>query len=296
MHAKTRYLVVAVLTACLLCALYYGTFRDPYNSNATIKSPGLSPFMQAEDLHTFEVHLPNRVKRNAKSSPHKNCRMESCFDFSLCQRDFKVYVYPDVQDRMSSRYRDILSVIRESKYHTLDPSQACVFVLALDTLDRDKLSTDDYVYMLSKKISSLSLWNNGQNHLVFNLYSGTWEHYYEDDLGFDIGKAMLAKASVSQSFYRSHFDISYPLINRDHPLKGGEPGYLSANTVPPVRKYALSFKGKRYLIGIGSESRDALYHIHNGEDIVLLTTCQHGNLPKEKRDKRCKTDEEEYDK
>ena len=35
------------------------------------------------------------------------------------------------------------------------------------------------------------MWNGGQNHVVFNLYSGTHPDYNERDIGFDIGKAIL---------------------------------------------------------------------------------------------------------
>ncbi|KAL1258666.1 hypothetical protein QQF64_009243 [Cirrhinus molitorella] len=196
--------------------------------------------------------------------------MDSCFDFSLCRRNgFKVYVYPQQK------------------------GQACLFVLNLDTLDRDQLSPQ-YVHNLKTKIQNLNLWNNGRNHLIFNLYSGTWPDYTED-LGFDIGQAMLAKASISTENFRPNFDISIPLFSKDHPRTGGERGYLKYNTIPPFRKYVLVFKGKRYLTGIGSDTRNALYHIHNAEDVVLLTTCKHGKDWQKHKDARCDKDNAEYD-
>ena len=38
--------------------------------------------------------------------------------------------------------------------------------------------------------------------------------------GFDIGQAMLAKASIANENYRPGFDISLPLFHRSHPEKG----------------------------------------------------------------------------
>ena len=46
--------------------------------------------------------------------------------------------------------------------------------------------------IVMSRLERLPTWRGGQNHLVFNLYSGTWPDYAED-LSFDIGKAILAK-------------------------------------------------------------------------------------------------------
>ena len=54
---------------------------------------------------------------------------------------------------------------------------------------------------LNERIQSLPEWNGGENFLIYNLYSGTWPEYLEE-LYFDIGKAMLAKASISQLNFR----------------------------------------------------------------------------------------------
>ena len=50
----------------------------------------------------------------------------------------------------------------------------------------------DYIRNMPARLEQLETWDGGRNHLVFNLYSGTWPDYTED-LGFDIGQAMLAK-------------------------------------------------------------------------------------------------------
>jgi len=223
------------------------------------------------------------------------CTMASCFDFSLCEgRPFRLYVYP-LEEAVppSSSYMKILAALRESRYYTPDPSLACLFVLALDTLDRDPLS-QDFVRNMPARLERLPTWRQGQNHLVFNLYSGTWPDYAED-LSFDIGKAILAKASMSVENYRPGFDISLPLFHRHHPGRGGAPGLANSNVFPVMSKHFLAFKGKRYVHGIGSDTRNSLHHLHNGKDVVMVTTCKHGKNWREMMDERCEEDNAEYD-
>ncbi len=102
--------------------------------------------------------------------------------------------------------------------------------------------------------------------------------------------------STQYENFRPNFDVSIPLFSKDHPRTGGERGYLKHNTIPPYRKYMLVFKGKRYLTGIGSDTRNALYHVHNSDDVVLLTTCKHGKDWQKHKDARCDKDNAEYDK
>jgi len=223
------------------------------------------------------------------------CRMETCFDFSKClDTNIKIYVYPIEEGvTMSSTYRKMLNVIMESRYYTPDASQACLFVLSLDTLDRDSLSAD-YIRNLQNRLSLLPYWNNGQNHIIFNFYSGTWPEYTED-LGLNLGFAILAKASISVETYRPNFDISLPLVHKEHIEKGGDvlPSYSDSQAT--TKSYLLAFKGKRYVYGIGSETRNSLYHLHNSRDVIMVTTCKHGKSWKEMKDERCEEDNAEYD-
>ncbi|XP_056618469.1 exostosin-1a isoform X1 [Triplophysa dalaica] len=305
MQAKKRYLILFSAGVCLVLIFYLqgpassgspDRRDDPHPRWPHYSDPtrAFVPWHQT-DTKDYNVRASPRHKRDDSPEVYK-CRMESCFDFKLCKRNgFKVYVYPTHKgEKISESYQNILSSIEGSRLYTSDPGQACLFVLNLDTLDRDQLSPQ-YVHNLRTKIQNLNLWNNGRNHLIFNLYSGTWPDYTED-LGFDIGQAMLAKASISTENFRPNFDISIPLFSKDHPRTGGERGYLKYNTIPPFRKYMLVFKGKRYLTGIGSDTRNALHHVHNAEDVVLLTTCKHGKDWQKHKDARCDRDNAEYEK
>ncbi|KAA0194012.1 hypothetical protein HAZT_HAZT011385 [Hyalella azteca] len=317
MQAKKRYLLL--MSCCAFLSVgYFGYYHWKSSREDSLFKKNLVSFMcdsdifQDEDISAnprartrissapdFQIHS-KRSDRNTKALensadiPFSECRMENCFDFTRCGKNFKVYVYPmDENVPPSSSYLKVLNVIRESKYYTTDPSQACVFVLSLDTLDRDNLSKD-YIRNMPLRIQRLPLWNGGQNHIIFNLYSGTWPDYNED-LGFNVGKAILAKASIATENFRPDFDISLPLFHKTHPTKGGEDGTVETLKFPGSKKYLLAFKGKRYVYGIGSEARNSLYHLHNGKDIVLVTTCKHGGSWKEHQDERCDHDNDEYD-
>lgn len=200
------------------------------------------------DIPAFGGETP---KQNNGQRP---CRMDTCFDYTKCyeaNQQLLVYVYPiDTVNTMANtpptslNYQKILSAITESRYYTPDPERACLFVLGIDTLDRDSLS-EDYVRNMPSRLQRLPHWNNGRNHVIFNLYSGTWPDYAENSLGFDTGEAILAKASMSVRQIRPGFDISIPLFHKQHPLRAGNNGFVSSNNFPTNKKYLLAFKGKR---------------------------------------------------
>lgn len=195
--------------------------------------------------------LSGNSEKSKKLSSASGCRMDNCFDYSRCLNNFLVYIYPPepinslgATPPISSNYQKIVTAIVESRYHTTDPTEACLFVLGIDTLDRDSLS-DDYVRNVPMRVQRLPYWNNGKNHIIFNLYSGTWPDYSEQSLGFDAGYAILAKASMSIQQIRPGFDISIPLFHKQFPLRSGNTGFVNSNNFPANKKYLLAFKGKR---------------------------------------------------
>ncbi|XP_043995416.1 exostosin-1c isoform X1 [Gambusia affinis] len=315
MQARKKYVLLGLCACCWLVLFYCGggvqlrllRLLTRHRSDVLRPWPNwtdralLPRYAHLDELQTDPGSAESpRQRRQAWSTVYRDsrCRMDTCFDFSRCRRrgreGFRVYIYPaEKGDRVSESYRKILTSIAESRYYTPDPREACLFVLGIDTLDRDQLS-GQFVPDMDERIRSFPSWNDGRNHLIFNLYSGTWPNYTED-LGFNVGQAILAKASLNTEHFRPGFDVSIPLFSKDHPQKGGERGWLLRNTTPPRRKYLLMFKGKRYLTGIGSDTRNALHHIHNGKDIVSLTTCRHGKDWEKHKDARCDHDNLEYE-
>ena len=304
MNAKKRYSLI-FLTSLVCCSAFIvyrkssrswrRSVRPATQLNAQLYSEQKRLcYLGINDEFGFEDKLGLRNERDKLQN--SKCTMEACFDRTNCVNEFKIYVYPiQSGEKISPLFGKVLKTLRESNFYTDDPNRACLFIPSFDILDRDKLS-ESYVHGMGAKVTSLPYWNNGKNHVIFNLFSGTWPDYKED-LFFDTGKAILAKASRSMDLFRRGFDISFPLLPKSHPYKGRISSIASDGAVFPLdRKYKLGFKGKRYLSGIGSESRNSLYHIHNGKDIVLLTTCKHGQSWTKHKDERCDRDNEEYEK
>lgn len=290
MQAKKRY-VLLVSSCAFLAYCYFGGNRLKGVAPGE-ERPAKRPFAGAAERAGAAADARRRPVAPPVSSDRR-CRMETCFDPTRCRDELKVYVYPS-EGPSSPSYRKVTSALRQSRYATDDPSRACLFVLGVDTLDRDPLSPD-FVHNVPQRLRRLPFWNGGRNHVVFNLYSGTWPDYAEDALGFDPGQAVLAKASSSAARFRPGFDISLPLFHRQHPEKGGEPGSGSASGFPADKRYLLAFKGKRYVHGIGSDTRNSLWHLHNERDVVLVTTCRHGKSWRNLKDERCDEDNREYD-
>lgn len=267
--------------------------------------------VRSNNTNEFSLNLSNYIDSPAKLSPFnfRTCRMSNCFNFSRCESNeiLRVSVVPSFLGRKiesnstlgesNQIHKSILKIIRESVYFEPDADKACLFVLEDDTLDRDPLS-QSFVADLPPIFNEN--YQYGMNFLVFNLYSGTWPDYKENDFaGLQFGAAILAKASNSESYHRPGFDISLPLFSYLHPFSDNSrtkmKSYASEANYYENRTFFLTFKGKRYVFGKGSETRNNLYHINNERDVLMLTTCRHGKKWREASDSRCSDDELNYD-
>lgn len=257
---------------CFLCLIIY--FGNLSNKNQNLHHKNLSK---------TELYL---IKT-------KNCIFKKNFDIQKCKK-LKIFIYKYPIIIKSPIYSNILSIIKQSKYYTRNPSKACLFISSIDTLDQDPLS-QNFVKSAAKLIPNLKYWHQGRNHLIFNMYSGTWPSYKEE-ISFETRQAILIKSSISSKFYRKNFDISFPLIHTDFPLNNSKVIVNRTILINHSRKYFLTFKGKRYLHGIGSNVRNKLYHLNNNRDVILLTTCKHGYAWTKFKDQRCDEDNFYYEK
>jgi len=57
----------------------------------------------------------------------------------------------------------------------------------------------------------------------------------------------------------------------------------------------VSYQGKHCFTGLGCEALNSLYHVHNGQDVILSATCQHGKGWEHVKDKWHEKDNQEYD-
>ena len=289
---KTAVCILLVLVLLLLGVAL--SFVNYFSSQFAAAKTQRSYLNALKDEENVLFHSSRRTAASRYVGGTSACTMQTCFNVSKCVNGFKVYVYPTTtSDRVSPAYKTILNVIRDSSYYTHDPTQACLFVPNLDTMDRDPRSRD-FVRGLARKIRALPHWNNGENHLLFNMYSGKFPRY-DADLFFDYGRAILAQSSASDLTYRIEFDVSFPLLGSKHTQLGKTAGMMSdlANFLPVHRKYLLVFKGKRYMVGYGSETRNNLFKIDNSADIIMLTTCRHMGASFEEYE-RCDKDNQRY--
>lgn len=74
------------------------------------------------------------------------------------------------------------------------------FFSKVNVKNNSLLFSENYIGDLDGLIASLpaDIWNEGRNHLIFNLYHGTYPDYSDENLGFNHGYAIIARASANE--------------------------------------------------------------------------------------------------
>lgn len=182
------------------------------------------------------------------------CSMDACFNFSRCETQDELLVFSYTQPSPPVRY---FSSINTTVHHTDDPASACLFFVFLDT---------DTPW--PPHPAELPHWNGGLNHVLIT-FADMWKQ--KGPLPGTIGFASIMATDMHETTYRAGFDISIPL-----------PGNLHIPELqqlrPFERKYLMTFRGLRYLGHKGEgilRSEPAFRDMHNGEDIIVATSCNH---------------------
>lgn len=228
--------LLSIIVLCCVGLIFLATSRD-------ILDPG--PWY-AQKMWHYPVEFPR-------------CSMDVCFNFSRCDhgKELLVYTYNDPAPDDIPTYFNILP---GSKWHTNDPEKACLFFYFSDTVaNQDAWTKPDP--------RNLPHWNGGLNH-VFVTFQDRWAE--TNPPARSIGMASILSTELHYTTYRPNFDIAIPLPRLNSNVKG------LSELKPFERKYFLTFKGTRYLSREGNfRSSPAFRGMHNGKDVVIVTTCNH---------------------
>ena len=135
MNAKKRYSLILISVILLSFCYFWGSkFRKKRHKFRVKKKSYIEEdfFNSINNIYIEPRRRAPNVEEDMKLFNSTLCTMERCFDFSRCSgRPFKVYVYPEDDNvPLSSSYSKILSAIKDSRFFTEVPEQACVFVLS----------------------------------------------------------------------------------------------------------------------------------------------------------------------
>ncbi|MCO5606533.1 hypothetical protein L7F22_060721 [Adiantum nelumboides] len=184
------------------------------------------------------------------------CTMDACFNYTRCENSEELMIYTYNKPALPVRY---FQRINESKYNTNDPDRACLFFVFLDTPG---------LYRAPTHPNKLPFWQGGLNHVLIT-FGDKWNN--KGPAPESIGYASAMASVLHETTYRPGFDVSIPLHAKTH--------FSKVQTTKPFnRKYFLTFRGLRYLEREGTlRSHTDFLRMHNGKDVVVVTSCRHPN-------------------
>ncbi|XP_061714154.1 exostosin-2 [Cydia pomonella] len=199
-----------------------------------------------------------------------NCTYWECFNVYRCGRGghnkITIYIYPRTDfhtsegpiSKFSREFYVILDTIKHSKYYTANPEEACLLIPSIDTLNQRSFLSKH----VSQAFNILSHWNNGENHLVFNMLPGSAPNY-ETVLDLNTGKAIIAGAGFDTWSFRYGFDVAIPVYSS-----------LAAHidsTQPDDKKYLILSTQ----LNIPRDYLSVLQNIaSSSNDLILLDRCK----------------------
>ncbi|KAJ1532048.1 hypothetical protein ONE63_000679 [Megalurothrips usitatus] len=263
-------LLLLVLLLCFL--LVHFIPGSLYDRGINLHKPiSLHSIDQAPEVVVFK-DAPISAPRNPR------CSYWDCFNVYRCGNNgankIQVYIYPlqkfvdehgiPIGGMMSQEMFSILETILESRYYTPDPSQACVLVPSIDLLNQNRFRPQQ----TSQALKSLPYWNNGENHLVWNMLPGAPPDY-STVVELELGHAMVAGAGLSSWTYRESFDLSLPIFSPQADL-------LTTTDVRPF--YSRSWLLVSAQTNIHAEYLTELRALaRESSQLLLLEQCPQGN-------------------
>lgn len=176
----------------------------------------------------LEVRLSPEGDSADKSRPRRgNCSIWTCMDPYRCGHErISVYVYP-LQEYidantgaeaapLTQEFYQILQTIVKSPYYTSNPNEACLFVPSIDLINQNNINID----LVNKALAGLEYWNDGQNHLLFNMLSGSYPTF-NTVIDVNTDHAIIVGGNFDSWSYRKGFDVSIPVwspLLRNHAL------------------------------------------------------------------------------
>ncbi|KAG4078176.1 hypothetical protein HA402_002228 [Bradysia odoriphaga] len=212
-HNKTYFKLLTLLTICAFISFCLVLIFKQLNSSIKINRITLDLSDIPETILVEDAELARA--RNG------NCSYWDCFNVYKCgQRDqdrIAIYVYP-LQNYVDTKgtpaftltreFYYILKAITDSSYYTPNPNEACIFVPTIDTLNQKLVQPN----LVAKALASLQYWDNGENHLLFNMVPGTSPEY-STIMDVNTDRALIAGAGFDTWTYRSGFDLSIPFYS-----------------------------------------------------------------------------------
>jgi glucuronyl/N-acetylglucosaminyl transferase EXT1 len=258
LYGLFNFLLLGVMVFSFLSVGGFTAFPGSHVSNTTDSPRAQTELPKAVAVQGLKL-VGSGNERNTWRAPDRvpQCSMDSCFNYSRCDdmEELLVYHY-EAANSPSWLFKDAL---KRSRYYTTDPEKACLFLV---TVDR---RLEDY----GSALKSLPHWNNGLNHIIVSI-ADNWVKSKTVAGSDSIEMASTMTSITHQTTYRSGFDISAPVPQRKF--------YSGLQTLKALdRKYFLTFKGTRYLQDSGAggfRSNPVLRRMHNGDDIIVATTCK----------------------
>ncbi|XP_014769129.1 exostosin-2 [Octopus bimaculoides] len=221
------------------------------------------------------------LSTSSQPLPHnQDCIFHTCMDVYHCgyndDTKISVYIYPfekfvdekgiGISQPISPEFMEIVQTIANSPFYTLSPESACIFVPSIDMLNQNTFRSEE----MGQALATLHSWNNGTNHLLFNMLPGGMMEY-STILSVKTDKAIIAGGGFSTWTYRETYDVSIPVFN------------------PLVAKVKLPnlpiTETRRWLLisaqaGLHREYREELNHLARGDGrLLLLDRCQSDEKP-----------------